>query len=206
MSDLPPLLLRSITADPGTEMARHPDIIATLGIPVYFCDSHAPWQRGSNENANGLLRQYFQREPIGPSTLHGISTPSRPRSNGRPRMVLARPFPGRAFRRVASLAGAAIVATLTGTALGSANNIPSYSFHSRRFRTTGRSNSAVPAGTCTCSYNTGTCTCSYSIGARWPQAGSILTVVKGAVRLVARDLLIAHSNLSREGSSWLFWS
>ena len=50
MGDLPPVLLRSITWDQGTEMARHNDITATLGIPVYFCDSHAPWQRGSNEN------------------------------------------------------------------------------------------------------------------------------------------------------------
>jgi IS30 family transposase len=61
MSDLPRSLLRSITWDQGTEMACHNDVTATLGVPVYFCDSHAPWQRGFNENANGLLRQYFSK-------------------------------------------------------------------------------------------------------------------------------------------------
>jgi len=61
MSDLPVTLVRSITWDQGIEMARHIDITADLGVPVYFCDSRSPWQRGSNENANGLLRQYFPK-------------------------------------------------------------------------------------------------------------------------------------------------
>jgi len=60
MADLPAVLLRSITWDQGTEMARHLTISHTLGVPVYFCDSHSPWQRGSNENTNGLLRDYFR--------------------------------------------------------------------------------------------------------------------------------------------------
>ena len=55
MGDLPDGLLRSITWDQGTEMARHIEITKSLGTPVYFCDSHSPWQRGSNENTNGLL-------------------------------------------------------------------------------------------------------------------------------------------------------
>jgi IS30 family transposase len=42
-------------------MARHRTITRSLGAPVYFCDSHSPWQRGSNENANGLLRDYFPK-------------------------------------------------------------------------------------------------------------------------------------------------
>ena len=61
MQDLPPGLMRSITWDQGTEMARHLATAATLGAPVYFCGSHSPWQRGTNENTNGLLRDYFPK-------------------------------------------------------------------------------------------------------------------------------------------------
>jgi transposase, IS30 family len=61
MADLPAALLRSIIWDQGTEMARHLTITKSLGAPVYFCDSRSPWQRGSNENANGLLRDYFPK-------------------------------------------------------------------------------------------------------------------------------------------------
>jgi IS30 family transposase len=59
MGDLPATLPRSITSDQGTEMARHTAIAATLATTIYFCDPHSPWQRGSNENANGLPRQYL---------------------------------------------------------------------------------------------------------------------------------------------------
>jgi IS30 family transposase len=61
LGDLPPHLRRSITWDQGTEMARHLTITETLGAPVYFCDSRSPWQRGSNEKTNGLLRDYFPK-------------------------------------------------------------------------------------------------------------------------------------------------
>jgi transposase, IS30 family len=61
MGGLPPGLLRTITWDQGTEMARHLTIAKSLGTPVYFCDSHSPWQRGTNENTNGLLRDYFPK-------------------------------------------------------------------------------------------------------------------------------------------------
>ncbi|MEP6697845.1 MAG: IS30 family transposase, partial [Pseudonocardiales bacterium] len=61
MAALPAGLLRSITWDQGTEMARHLTITKSLGAPVYFCDSRSPWQRGSNENMNGLLRDYFPK-------------------------------------------------------------------------------------------------------------------------------------------------
>lgn len=88
MRDLPPGLLRSITWDQGTEMARHVATTEVLGMPVYFCDSRSPWQRGSNENANGLLRDYF---PKGVSLAHHLPEhllAVEDELNNRPRMVL----------------------------------------------------------------------------------------------------------------------
>lgn len=85
---LPQGLRRTLTWDQGTEMAKHLDITADTGTKIYFCDAASPWQRGSNENTNGLLRQYFPK-----STNLAVHTPRdlarvEDELNRRPRMTL----------------------------------------------------------------------------------------------------------------------
>src|SRR5436190_2126501 len=59
---LPATMARTLTWDRGPEMTRHREFTMHTRIPVFFCDAYSPWHRGSNENTNGLLRQYFPKK------------------------------------------------------------------------------------------------------------------------------------------------
>ncbi len=61
MATLPAILRQTLTWDQGKEMANHVQIAAATDLDIYFCDLHSPWQRGTNENTNGLLRQWFAK-------------------------------------------------------------------------------------------------------------------------------------------------
>jgi IS30 family transposase len=99
---LPEQLRRSLTWDQGSEMALHTKITEQTGLPIYFCDPHSPWQRGSNENTNGLLRQYFPKSTdlsfYGPGLLDQVAA----ELNARPRKRLDYATPAEVLERLLS--------------------------------------------------------------------------------------------------------
>jgi transposase, IS30 family len=102
MSQLPQILRQTLTWDQGIEMANHAQIAAATDLAIYFCDPHSPWQRGSNENTNGLLRQYFPKGSDlsfwGPGYLDQVAA----ELNDRPRKRLGWRTPAEALDQLLS--------------------------------------------------------------------------------------------------------
>ena len=102
MSALPQRLRQTLTWDQGNEMANHAQIAAATHLGIYFCDPHSPWQRGSNENTNGLLRQYFPKGAdlslFGADYLEHVAA----KLNNRPRKTLDWKTPAQALDELLS--------------------------------------------------------------------------------------------------------
>jgi transposase, IS30 family len=103
IASLPGHLVKTITWDQGSEMARHRQFTVDTGVAIYFCDPHSPWQRGSNENTNGLLRQYMPKgtdlSALSAADLEAIAASL----NGRPRKTLQWMSPSEKLSEVLAL-------------------------------------------------------------------------------------------------------
>lgn len=102
---LPTGLMTSLTWDRGAELADHKSFTVATNVQVYFCDPSSPWQRGTNENTNGLLRQYFPRRTDLSSVTQGDLNKVARQMNMRPRKTLAYLSPAEMFCKQIALTG-----------------------------------------------------------------------------------------------------
>ena len=110
---MPEQLRRSLTWDQGAELAQHARLKIDAGVQVYFCDPHSPWQRGTNENTNGLLRQYFPKgTDLSARSAEEIAAVAAT-LNARPRKTLAWKTPAEALDQLLQSDNKDRVATTT---------------------------------------------------------------------------------------------
>ena len=110
LKTIPPSLRKTMTYDQGSEMASHALLAKQLHIDIFFCDPHSPWQRGSNENANGLVREYLPKgEDLSQYSYRQLLAIEQSLNN-RPRKILGFQTPAEVFSnlQLKDIAGVAL--------------------------------------------------------------------------------------------------